>query len=159
MFQGMDFMSQRSRTAVVAQDREDQPRPTPRRSGLLRFGALVLVLLLLLAALAPTIISFTSLGPYLVASAAKGRIDGSLDVKSVSIGWLSPVQVSGMTVKDKDDQTIATIESVVVGKSLLALIGNSQDLGTITIDKPQLLVVARPGGSNVEDLLAPLLSQ
>ena len=26
------------------------------------------------------------------------------------------------------------------------------------IDKPQLLVVARPGGSNVEDLLAPLLN-
>jgi hypothetical protein len=130
-----------------------------RRGGIFRFAAVVLFVLFLLVALAPTIVSMTPLGSQLVASAAKGQIDGSLEVSSVRIGWLSPVRLSGITIKDKQDQTLATVDSIVVGKSLLALISNSKDLGTITIDKPQLLVVARENGSNLEDLLAPLLSQ
>lgn len=114
--------------------------------------------LLLAVVFAPTIISLTPLGPRLVASVAQGQIDGSLEVKSVSIGWLSPVTVRGLTIKDHQGETVGSVESVLVGKSLLALLSNSQDLGTITIDKPQLLLVARPDGSNLEDLLAPLLN-
>lgn len=153
-------MSQRSRLAVPAQDHTDEPRRTPRRrGGMFRFAAVALFVLFLLIALAPTVVSITSLGPQLVGSAAKGQIDGSLEVSSVHIGWLSPVTLRGVTVKDKEGQTVGTVDSIVVGKSLLALICNSQDLGTITIDKPELLVIARANGSNLEDLLAPLLSQ
>lgn len=157
-------MSKRSRSTESVEDFEDSVRQPgsrpPRRGGrFIRFTIAVLLVLGVLVALLPTIVSMTSLGPSLVASAAKGQIDGSLEVKSVSIGWLSPAKVSGIAIKDNDNQTIATIDSLVVGKSLLALIANSRDLGTITIDKPQLLFVARPAGSNIEDLLAPLLAQ
>lgn len=130
----------------------------PRRRPLLHIVVAVMTALLLAVVFAPTIVSLTPLGPHLVASAAQGQIDGSLEVKSLSIGWLSPVTMRGLIIKDQQGEMIGSAESLLVGKSLLALISNSQDLGTITINKPQLLLVARPDGSNLEDLFAPLLN-
>src|SRR5690349_21196018 len=111
----MDSMSKQYRSAAPADDLEDSvdaPRSRqPRRGGrLFRFVTGMLLLLAILAALLPTVVSMTSLGPGLVAAAAKGQIDGSLEAKSVSIGWLSPVRANCITVKDKEEQTIATID-------------------------------------------------
>ena len=157
-------MSKRYRSGAPDDDAFEEVgherRRTKRRSGgVLRYAAVVLLVLAALVAFAPTIVSMTSLGPSLVASAAQGQIDGSLEIKGVRIGWLSPIQANGVTIKDNQGETIATIDSLIVGKSLLGLISNLRDLGTITIEKPQLLAIVRPDGSNLEDLLAPLLNQ
>jgi hypothetical protein len=155
-------MAKRERTENTQQ--QDKPevfdRPArPRRSLLKRALLGGLPLIVLLIALTPTIISQTSLGPSIVAAAAKGQIDGTLEARSLSIGWFSPVVLRGVTITDPEAHTIATIESLVIDRSLLSLIRNQQDLGTITIDAPRLSVVARANGSNLEDLLAPLLSK
>jgi len=123
------------------------------------FALTVLLALVGLVALAPTILSLTPLGPQLVASAAQGQIDGSLEAKSVSIGWLSSTTLTDVTVKDPQGNIVATAESVVVGKSILGLLSDRNDLGTITVANPQVVVVTRPDGSNLEDLLAPLLAK
>jgi hypothetical protein len=159
------MVNKRTRTSSAAESvgvAEELPTTLPRGRWPRRFPTFtvtVMVALVLLVVLAPTIVSLTPLGPQMVASAAKERLDGSLEANSVSVGWISPVTLRGLTVKNNLGDVIATVDSVVVGKSLLGLLTNANDLGTITIDKPQLLVVARPDGSNLEDLIAPLMKQ
>src|SRR5690606_25278778 len=36
------------------------------------------------------------------------------------------------------------------------LFGSSRDFGSFTVDKPQVMVQVRPGGSNLEDAIRPL---
>ena len=92
----------------------------------------------MLVALAPTLLCLTPLGRQIVTSAANERIDGTVEVTSVTFGWLSPVKIRGLTVNDKLGNIVGTVESLTVGKSLLGLLSNSSDLGTITVEKPQL---------------------
>jgi hypothetical protein len=131
----------------------------PRRRRFPTFTLTAIGTLLLLIALAPSIVSVTPLGPQLVASAAGGSLNGSVQASSVGIGWLSSLTLRGVTVRDADQKVVATADSIVVGKSLLGLLLNQSDLGTITIDKPEVLLVLRSDGSNLEDLLQPLLTK
>lgn len=149
---------QESRVDVAEEIEQLVRERKPRRRWPLFFVTLC-TLLLVLVGFAPTIVSLTPLGPKLVASAAAGKLNGSLEVSSVSVGWFSPTQVRGVIVKDKDGATLATVDSIVVDRSLLNLISTTQQLGKITVVKPDLLLTVRPDGSNLEDLIAPLLAQ
>jgi translocation and assembly module TamB len=140
---------------------DDAPAAPPhgmRRRRVPVFTLTATGLLLLIVALAPTILSFTPLGPQLVASAAREWLDGTLAAESVSMGWLSGQRIHGVSIRDRSGSEIASAESVVVGKSLLGLIFDRSNLGVVTIQKPRLLLVARNDRSNLEDLLAPLMS-
>src|SRR5687767_14019971 len=87
-------------------DDEGSLPPARRRRRFPTFTVSVVIALLGLVALAPTIVSLTPLGPRLVASAAAGRIDGSLEAASVDLGWVSPLQLHGVSVKDSQGNVV-----------------------------------------------------
>jgi len=106
---------------------------------------------------APTIILNSPLKNTLIATAA-GDFQGAIQVGSVSAGWLSPLSARGVVVYDAAGERLAEAASVVVDKSLVSLLRNYRDLGTIRVQSPVVNLVLRPDGSNLEDALAPWLA-
>jgi translocation and assembly module TamB len=136
--------------------------PKSKKKKRKRFPYFTFTVLGLVAAavlLAPTIVSLTALGPNMVASAAKDQIRGTLNVQGVSLGWLSPLKLHGVTLKDQAGQPVATVKSITINKSILGLLGDMTRLDTITVEDPQLQLVVRADGSNLEDVLAPLMQK
>jgi translocation and assembly module TamB len=125
-------------------------------SRMMRRLGILIVLLLILVAAAPWIISQTSL--------VQSTIDSSLDLngrvvaKSVSLGWFSSLSASDVTIENADGQTIATVTRLTGDRSLWNLVWNSNDFGTWTLEEPQVLCDLYRDGSNIEDLIQPLLS-
>src|SRR5437879_4512631 len=128
------------------------------RSRLFWLGSRLLVVLVLLAVLvffAPAAIVKTGLWKSILASATP-ELAHQLDVGSLKLRWLSPIEFHDVVVKDAGGQTLAQLPVVRGTKSLLQIALNSRDLGTFEVDDPKVAVVLRRDGSNVEDLLAKL---
>ena len=132
-------------------------RPSARRSVWPRRLFLCCLLLGGLLFFAPTIISSTPVWKSGIAWAAP-QLAGKVEIGAVSLGWLSPVTLSQVTVLDIQGQPLARIGSVRTQNTLFALACNHKQLGTIVIDEPTARIVLRTDGSNVEDLLAELLT-
>ena len=120
---------------------------------LTQWAFLLLLLVVGLVAAAPTIISNTPLLHEAV-QFATGDVNGTVTVQSANLGWFSPVQISKIVVKGAQGEAVAEIESVATEKTLLSLAKDYTTLGNIVIRQPRIRVVTRPGGSNVEDLIA-----
>lgn len=84
-------------------------------------------------------------------------LNGSVAARSASLGWFSPVVLYGVEIRDEQNQPVAEIERLSGDKALLALMFDSGQLGRFKLDKPQLNLVLRDDGSNLEDLLAKYL--
>jgi translocation and assembly module TamB len=136
-------------------DAPPTPAPPRRRSRGLKLLALAVVLLAVLVWFAPTIVAKTSLKDSLLRSAT-AKLKGTVRVGGLSAGWLSPVELTDVTVTDAAGREVLTAPSVRLSKSLLALARNRADLGTITVTKPTLTVVSADR-TNVEELLDEFL--
>lgn len=119
-----------------------------------RFLAVVGVLALLVLA-APTLVGSTPLRGWLLAKAVPPEA-GVLSVESASLGWFTQTSLTGVHLVDDQGRVVLHADRVHLDRSLWQLMGAPSDLGTITIDRPAVLVVARPDGSSLEDLLAKL---
>lgn len=134
------------------------PLPAPRR-GLHRWLKRLLPLILVLALsvwFAPTIIAKTPLRNYF-ARKALAELHGSVQIGSASLGWFSPLTLREITLTDEAGQTIATIGEITSTKTLVALLGNSSDLGRFTVNRPAITVICRNGSTNIEQALAHYL--
>ena len=60
-------------------------------------------------------------------------------------------------VRGDDGKQIAAVPLVTSGKTLLAIVMNPRDCGAFQLDHPEVDLVLRQGGSNVEEALAPWL--
>lgn len=134
------------------------PPPAPPRRlrrWLIRF-AIVVVLLLVLVWFAPVIVAKTGLRHTVFASAA-GDLKGTVDA-DLSLGWLSPIELTTVRVTDPKGETLLTAERVTSSKTLLDLLGDRSDLGTFTVDKPVVELVCSANSTNLEDALANYLT-
>ncbi|QEL18479.1 AsmA family protein [Limnoglobus roseus] len=127
----------------------------PRRW--LRRFTVLLVALLLLGWFAPTILVKTGLLNSAVAKAT-AKLNGSLSVGSASLGWFSPVVLHDVKLTDAKGQTVLTAPTVESSRSLLSLARSQADLGTFTIDGPQVDIVAEKQTTNLEELVANYLN-
>ena len=91
---------------------------------------------LVLIALLPTIIGHSPLAAYLVRRAA--RLDGTISFRSASIGWFTPTSVSDIEIRDVQGQPVLTATHLGCDRSLLYLLANPSNAGTLRIDKPIL---------------------
>lgn len=135
--------------------------PVRRRRWLRRFVLATLLLAVGLAGLgwfAPAIVCRTSLREMAIRNAVAGQIDGSVTVDSISASWLEPVELRGVHIRDAAGNPVADIESISTSKPLHELARNQADLGTITITRPAVTLLCEPAGSNLERVLAPLLT-
>ncbi len=107
--------------------------------------------------LLPAIVVHTPLFHWILGKAT-ADLNGSVSVQSASLGWLSPVAVEGVEVKDAQGKSVLTLPAVSGDRSLAALLCNYTNLGTFTLERPKVSIVLRDDGSNVEDLLAKYLA-
>lgn len=128
---------------------------THRRDKVVRRFLLFLVLLAMVLFAAPAFVSQTSMRDRFLAGVLPPEA-GTLTTESASFGWLTPVSLSGVTIADPAGNVILRAESLALEKTVLDLIGDRTNLGTIRIHKPVVYAIVRPDGSNVEDLIAAL---
>jgi len=106
----------------------------------------------------PTIVARTPLLGVIVGSVSSGQ-PVAMSVGEASLGWFSPVVVSEIEVHDQRGELVAQIPRVRVSKSLISLIADSSDLGTIEITDSQFFVRTENGVSQLESLLVQPVSE
>ncbi|MCA9040393.1 MAG: hypothetical protein KDA65_08610 [Planctomycetaceae bacterium] len=139
---------------------ENQEAPSPRKKKKKGFGVSWLagpIILLTVAWVAPMIIANTDLRNPALTRLISG-FDQKLNVKFASLDWMSPVVLHDVTISDKQNQPTVTISEIRTEHTLFALVFQGDNLGTIKLAAPVLKVKLRDGGSNVEDLLNPILA-
>lgn len=118
-------------------------------------AGLLLTLLGVLGWFAPSIVATTGLWKTLL-----GRfvppLSGRVDAGSLSLGWLSPIVVKDLVVRDEAGEVLAQVGIFRSEKTLLSLAQNQSNLGKFTIDEPLGRIVLRKDGSNLEDFIAQL---
>jgi hypothetical protein len=123
----------------------------------MRFWSLTLLLLALVLWFAPTIVAHTPLLNQVLASLT-ADLNGTLTAQSASLGWLSPVALEEVELRDADDQTLLRAARIELTQSLWSLLVDGQNLGDCRIQKPELRVVLTRDGANVEQVLANYLA-
>ncbi|MBC7852069.1 MAG: hypothetical protein IAF94_01425, partial [Pirellulaceae bacterium] len=155
-------MVKRVTTKVIEEvetDEDEEPaspllrRRTSRKGWFIWRAGLLLAILAALAWFAPTIISTTGLWKPLLGTFVP-PLAGRVDAGSLSLGWMSPIVVKDLLVRDEAGEVLAQIGVARSEKTLLSLAQNQSNLGKFTVDEPQGRIVLRSDGSNVEDLIA-----
>jgi len=142
------------RTPEANQPSQSSPSP-PRSARRSRWGLRLGLLAIGLAALtlfAPQIVVSSGLWKSVLAAAAP-QLASRIEIKALRLGWFSPVSVEGVAVRDAANQPLASIPLVRSEKTLFDLIMNSRSLGAFHIQDPQVRIVLRADGSNVEDFI------
>src|SRR5262245_45324079 len=93
------------------------------------------ILLLVLAWFAPAIVARTGLRNQILASAA-AELNGSVTADDASLGWLSPVELRGVSLKDTDGHEVARADRVVVDATLVGLLRKPRVVGPVRVEKP-----------------------
>lgn len=158
-------MVRRRREDDFDDDDEDIERPIRRRRraniargfGVRRVLLLGLVLGVLLVVFAPRIASLRLFRP-LVSGLIADKFNGRLEWSQISLGWFSPINIREARLYDGDGHLVVSVEQFRTSQSLLSLIWNSNDLGRIELNRPTGDLILRAGGSNLEDVLAPILT-
>jgi len=127
----------------------------PRRRWGLRLGIVVLLLGVLVWFL-PAIVAKTSLRQQ-IAPWAVPELAGKVTIGSASLGWLSPVELREIDLRDPAGGPVATVSAVTTSRALWQLALQSSDLGVIRVERPEVNLVVRSGGSNLEDVIRPVL--
>jgi len=113
----------------------------------------------LLAALwfAPAMIAHTPIIDRAIDSAA-GDLNGSVEVASASLGWLSPVRLTGVEIRDPEGKAVAKIPAASTQRTLLGLLTHRGDPG-LTLEKPRIAITLNEEGSNLERVLKDILAK
>jgi len=147
----------------MSRRRFDTPHRAPQRTVNSRGRGvrkpLVFIIGLTLGALvwfAPAIVVNSPLKHSILASAT-GDFAGTISVESISAGWLSKLSAKNIVAFDAHGERLAEVSSVQLEKTLVSLLQNRSDLGTIRVQNPIINLVVRTDGSNIEDAIAPWL--
>jgi len=146
---------EKQRSAPPTPQTAPPARPVRRKRQLTIVGSVILVLTLLLALL-PTIVAHTRLMAYLVRRVA--RLDGTVTFRSASIGWFTSAAVSGIEIRDAQEEMVLEADSLTSDRSLLKLLFRSSNAGTLRIEKPRIIAKLNGDGSNLESVLARWLT-
>jgi translocation and assembly module TamB len=132
------------------------PAPVSRRRRWLRRLLPLVTLLVLGTWFAPAIVAKTSLRNTL-ARRALADVRGSVEIGSASLGWLSPVELRDVTIKDEAGRTLISVPKVTSQKSLLDLARNQADPGEFVLEGPTVAVVCAQNTTNLETAFAEYL--
>jgi uncharacterized protein involved in outer membrane biogenesis len=140
------------------QIREKIPQEKPRHKRWTWRLGFFLVGLAVLAWFLPAIVVNTPILGWIVRKAS-GSLKCSVSIQSASLGWLSPISVKGIAIRDEQNQAMFEVSALTSDKSLLSILRNYTQLGQFRVEKPVISLVLRSDGSNVEDLLANFKSE
>lgn len=118
-------------------DPKAKPAPPPRKRSWVRRVLYVIValiaLLIIVVLLIPTIAS-TAWVRSIVVNKVNANLNGHVEIASWSLGWFSPLEVSGVKVFDDQNRQVLQIPHVVSHLSFISAIFGKYDLGETTID-------------------------
>ena len=154
----MALLTKRRRAARFRQapTRKEIPASRPARRRRWWLLALILVPAAQLWFL-PAIVAHTPLLGWILAKAT-AELNGTVAVESASLGWLSPITVHGIEIRDAQDKPVLQAHKLEGNKSLAATLLDFSKLGHFRLEQPKLDVRLRHDGSNVEDLLVNYLN-
>ncbi|HEV3004154.1 MAG TPA: hypothetical protein VGX78_06810, partial [Pirellulales bacterium] len=104
-----------------------------------------------LVAAAPYLLSWAPLANAAL-SAASWRIHGRATVGQASLGWFSPPALTELEVQSSDGSPLVTAPSVVTERPLWQIVVNDH-VGQVRLERPEIHLVLRKDGSNLEDVL------
>lgn len=144
-------------------DHENQPSPRlirrtappPRKFRLWRWLAFGLLGLAGLVALAPTLISKTAVGDWLLAQVVPTAF-GRLEIAQRDLGWWSPISVGKVRLHCSQGNLMAEVESIRTKETLWEILTTGQ-LSEVWVDQAAVQVDWRLDGSNWEDWVAAVL--
>ncbi|NNJ26257.1 hypothetical protein [Alienimonas chondri] len=149
----------------------DSPRERQSKAPL-RWGRLALVGAVLIVAglwFAPALVARSGLR-HTIAHRLFPELEADVVVARAELSWFAPVTLRDVVVTARgeahaDRDPLMTVASIRTDQPLRALLSAAlfpgdepADYGSVTLKQPRAHVVVRPGGSDLEDLLAPLLS-
>jgi hypothetical protein len=91
-----------------------------------------------------------------VLNVAAADLNGKVSAGGISLGWFSPIRMSQVAVHDRQGQLILDVPQASSSRTLASLLLNPSNLGRFRVERPNLVLVLRPDGSNLEDLIAKL---
>ena len=127
----------------------------PRRSAV--FSLVALVGLAVCVGLAPRLLVLTELRDRPLQAAFAG-IAGTVTSRSASWNWFGGIEFRGVALADASGRTVVAVDRIVIDRGLAALVADPRDLGTVRLVGGDAFVEVRPGGSTLEDILAPWLA-
>ncbi len=132
--------------------------PTRRKRAFRQRHWLIAAILapIFLVGLLPTIVAHSPIITRIIRNAT-ADLNGTVSVRSVSLGWFSPLVLRGVVVHGPDDQPLLEVPEARGESSLLGLLGNAARAGHLRLREPKLTLVLREGGSNLEDAIAAYL--
>lgn len=139
------------RFSSLSARRPTQPHPRRRR----RWPWLLAILVLVLLWLLPMLVAHSPLLAWIVDKSA-ANLNGKISIQGVSLGWFSPIRLSDVAVRDPQGQAILEVSQAQSSRTLLGHLCSWSNLGRLRIERPNLVLVLRPDGSNLEDLIARL---
>ena len=145
-------MAKKKRSRKADFETETVAPPKKPRRRIRTLLVLLLVVFVGAVAAAPTILSQTSLGNYLLGMAFPAE-GWQLEAQSTSLSWSGSQNLSGLSLVGPDGQPLFSAESIRCNRSLIGLVSDWTNLGKIEVTQPRASIVTRNDGSNVEDLL------
>ncbi len=118
----------------------------------------LLVAVLALVIVAPSIVLHTPLRGRMLARAVPPEV-GHVEVDTLAAGWLTPVTATGVKFYDSAGNRLAYVERLVIDRSVIGLLSDRRNLGTIRLENPTLYVLVRGDGSSLEDVLASAVAE
>src|SRR5262249_12425512 len=85
---------------------------------------------------------------------ALAGLHGTVDAGGASLSWLGPIQYTDIEFRDSHGELLLAIPKIESEKSLLGILKNLNDLGMFRIERPQVSLLVRADGSNVEDVVS-----
>lgn len=129
--------------------------PPPRKFRLWRWLGFGLLGMAGLVALAPTLISKTAVGDWLLTQVVPTAF-GRLEVRQRDLGWWSPISVGQVRLHCSRGNLMAEVESIRTKETLWEILTTGQ-ISEVWIDQAAVQVDWRLDGSNWEDWVAAVM--
>lgn len=116
-------------------------------------AASVFLFLVLIIMLLPTLLG-SSIGRPLLVGYINQQIDGRIEIKDCSLGWLSGMQINGLVGFDESGRQILQAVRVNTGLTFMNALRGRYRLGDVQADGLDILVSREPDGSiNWDELI------
>ncbi|MGD0462906.1 MAG: hypothetical protein ABSB74_10500 [Tepidisphaeraceae bacterium] len=127
-----------------------------KRHWLLKAVGALLVLIIILVILAPTIISMGFVREIVVGQINSSALNGKLQIKDWSFGWISGIRIEGVQLTDADNKHLVSVAQISTPLSLLKAATGNIDLGDVTVSGVDVnAIIDRDGNLNILQAIKP----
>lgn len=154
-------MPKRRRPRKQADPDQASPQPARHRRRKKRMGwrlALLVVVLLGVVAALPTIVGSTPARDTLLGWSLPDT-GWAITSQGASFSWIGTQTIQDIRLTDPEGKEFFTCKTVTLDRSLLSLLIDGDSLGRVLIQQPEMNLVTRSEGSNLEDLLSEVSQQ